>query len=547
MKKLCRAISENSKKRDAIIFLYVLASVFIRYICCGFKYFPQLDDYIQYGNFMSNPNKWGIITENGMLSSRPLAGIFDLYFWGHFFNNMIFAVLLISVLYAISAVLFLKIFNKHFKTGFMFTVFYAIMPFFFEGAYWVSASSRVVMGLFFTALGAYFLEKSIEKGKKYIPLFWIFQLISIGFYEQTLLLSFALCFVLIVLSMRDNKRNGLLILVPAVNAVLYIIVTRVFSAGGEMLTGRMSLTLPSLTNWYFEHYLKTAFTQFKNAFFSAPAAITFNGLFRGIKFVISDGLWAVLPIAFALGGISFLLCKNEPAYLGKRKDGLWAVLTGLFLTAVPVALFFVLSNPYISLRNILPSFVGIAIILDLIFSKAASRWKVLASVASAAIAVVFFVSSVSEIHDYKAIYDFDNLIAENVIEVMEDARAGEKRAFIIKSEDEYDTNCRYNEHGAGVVSSSWALAGITTYKKGTEMQGYAVPIETKGNICYNAWEKSEKELAQFDRIYLWDGGKGEFEPLEMKAKEDGIELYNRSGGFVAKIEEYDNIGYITYK
>jgi len=62
----------------------------------GYKYNPILDDFIQYNanTLYENPFK-DVIIGTGLLNGRPLAGIFDLFFWSNFWDNMWLANLII--------------------------------------------------------------------------------------------------------------------------------------------------------------------------------------------------------------------------------------------------------------------------------------------------------------------------------------------------------------------------------------------------------------------------------------------------------------------
>ena len=86
----------------------IVAAAIVRMGFFGFKYFPLLDDYIQYGLYPIAQNPFiNIYLKIGNYASRPLAGIFDIYIWGKFWGNMGVALFILTLLHALSAYLFI--------------------------------------------------------------------------------------------------------------------------------------------------------------------------------------------------------------------------------------------------------------------------------------------------------------------------------------------------------------------------------------------------------------------------------------------------------
>ncbi len=192
-----------SLSTTAYIFFDCFFSVALRFLYYGFQYFPQLDDYIQYCNYPNSVDYALLIREGGFLASRPLAGISDIFLWGRFWDHMILALLLICVLWTLTALIFRKVFQRWFGCGMIFLIVFALMPLGFEGTYWLSASSRVVVGLFFTALALYLLERRIEEKRWYWLALWLpCLLLSYCYYEQVLVLSLTLTLLSVLLHRR---------------------------------------------------------------------------------------------------------------------------------------------------------------------------------------------------------------------------------------------------------------------------------------------------------------------------------------------------------
>ena len=142
----------QQRKGDNITFFFaVFFLIVIRFLYFGFKYFPQLHDYIQHHNYAPQGGFFYLVERLGLLGARPLAGILDITLWSWLWQCAIVGVLILSALYAFSAVKFQEIFEKFFGTSKFFIIIYALLPLGIEGTYWMSASTRIIPGMFFAA------------------------------------------------------------------------------------------------------------------------------------------------------------------------------------------------------------------------------------------------------------------------------------------------------------------------------------------------------------------------------------------------------------
>ena len=209
MKRLHFTQINHERQNNLLPFLSVFLLVALRYLYFGFRYFPQLDDYIQYHNYAAMGSVPYLIGKLGLLAARPLAGLFDITLWSWLWPCMIVSVLLLSAAYAASAVSFRNLFAKHFGAGGLFVVFYALMPLGIEGTYWVSASSRIIPGLLFCALAAGRFSRYLESGRRG-PLVGalVLQFLTFCFYEQTAVLSCALHILLALLAVRERRERS---------------------------------------------------------------------------------------------------------------------------------------------------------------------------------------------------------------------------------------------------------------------------------------------------------------------------------------------------
>ncbi|MEG0035467.1 MAG: hypothetical protein RR743_02295 [Oscillospiraceae bacterium] len=443
------------------LFAVLFGLVFARYCYYGFEYFYQLDDYIQYHNYAAfNKNFSELISGLGLLSNRPLAGLCDFFVWSKFYGFMIAAVGIISAMYAGSAVLLHRVFSKHFGTGFLFFVIYALLPLGFEGTYWVSASSRIVVGLFFAALSLYFFDGWCEKGKTHrLVLFAIFQLIAFCFYEQIVLFSGAATSIIMLLNFKSRNRRALWGFFMFVSAGIYFAATKLAPSG--VYSERMALILP----WQ-EGYLQLCFLpaggQMAETFFKGCYATCGKGLVRGFEIIFSEpNFLFILAILILCTGF-FLIARKA-----KREETHFAhaFLAGLFLAFAPLLLFFVLKEPWVGMRNAVTSFCGIALMLDallgLFTKRLAHGTKIEAWIASA-LALLCCVAAVSELHDYRETTLADTAIASATSKALKDEDFSDITPiwlFNVDASYVENANFYYHEHGYGVTAADWSLTG----------------------------------------------------------------------------------------
>ena len=444
------------------MFFVLFGLIFIRYCYFGLTYYNQLDDYIQYHNYTAyHENLWALIKSLGLLSSRPLAGVSDLFLWSRFYDVMIAAVAVISALYASSAVLLHKVFSKHFGTGCLFFVVYALLPLGFEGTYWVSASSRIVVGLFFAALSFYFFDRWFDSGRKRdLVLFAVFQFVAFCFYEQIILFSGGLTLILMLCALKKRGwrriRWGFL---TAGNAAMYLAVTKLMPAG--VYGARAQLLMP-WQEGYTEKVLNPLLSQLQLAYLDGFSSTLGKGLHRGLKSIVTEpnAIWALLVLCLCFS--FFMLTRQDD----REHIRFFAELaSGLFLAIVPVTLFFVLKEPWFGLRNTVTSFCGLALVFDALFDLIFGRFRngrgVKAGVV-AAFALVCCIASISELHDYRETTIADMKIAELTAETFATVTLeSDAQIWLLNVDPSYvhDGNLYYHEHDTGVTSSAWALTG----------------------------------------------------------------------------------------
>lgn len=515
--------------RQLIYFLIVFFPVALRFLYYGFQYFPQLDDYIQYCNYPNSVDYALLIREGGFLASRPLAGISDIFLWGRFWDHMILALLLICVLWTLTALIFRKVFQRWFGCGMIFLIVFSLMPLGFEGTYWLSASSRVVVGLFFTALALYLLERRIEEKRWYWLALWLpCLLLSYCYYEQVLVLSLTLTLLSVLLHRRCKDAYIGLLSLPAVG--VYFWFTSHFTTG--VLASRMKVIWPT-TSRYFHEFLPQLWEQIRSVFFEAGIAITGKGFLRGIVQILRDGAWFYLFCVVAASVLLYFLtrCYRQTRSKPITRRGLsLGVACALLLTAAPVSIFFILDQPWISLRAAVTSFVGFALLADILCHALFRRRQVLSGILAAVLVFVFSVASVSELHDYKMTCEKDRAVVAVINETLS---PDYRPAGILNLKSSYleEQNYDYHEHIHGVTGSDWALSGaaiaLSSYDGDFEP---VIPYEIRDGFCYRPWEAGTRNLDLLNTLWWYDESENRLIPLSRQGSvTEGWEVTSADG------------------
>ena len=537
---------KNSKYVRPMLSGFLLYSlVFIRYLYYGFRYFYQLDDYIQYHNYTCFfDDLWGYIVDAGMLASRPAAGPADIFVWSRFYPCMIVAVALLSAMYTGAAFLLYRIFQNHFRVTPLFLVLFSLMPLGFEGTYWVSASSRVVCGLFFCVLGAWFLEKYWERKRwPYLLPAMLLELLGSCFYEQALVFGVALFILLGLLRAREQRFYALWSGISLVNTAIYFVLTSLMPSG--LYESRMTWMLPN-DPYYFRTFLPNILGQVKTVFLDGGSAVVWKGFTRGFGILVRDGAWLYLLLAVLLCTAFWWMFRREEERAGNKR--LWmAVVLGMLLAASPITPFLFISNPWFCFRNAVFSFAGIALVVDVLVAALWNRFRIrsVAPALAAVVALVFVVCGVSELHDYKAVHEDDQKIADAIIARL-DLSDPDQRIGLIGVEKCYLTeqNFDYHEHIHGVIESGWALNGLLQCKRKTRSTAKVIPLHS--DCIYEYWNYEENRIDGFDLLYAYDYETNLFTPLQARGMPDGsFDLYTEDGVLFGRVEETDGRGYLT--
>ncbi|MDP4152459.1 MAG: glucosyltransferase domain-containing protein [Bacillota bacterium] len=530
---------KNIKNPYIPLFLLSFSMVVLRYVYFGFTYYPQLDDYIQYHNYASfNSSFFELAHKLGLFAARPISGSLDYLLWSHFWGKLIIAVTILSVLYAISGLIFYHIFYKKLHLTIVFLVFYCLFPLNIEGTYWVSASSRVVGGLFFAALSAFYFDRYSERiTTKNILLVMLFQLISFGFYEQTMPLTAVLFFVLSLYSSKKLKTLITGVLATVLNAGIYFGFTMFFK-NSSLYDGKLTYAFP-VNRYYFEDLFPRLLDQLRSVFISAPVALYTTGFKRGMDILIKKPNTLFLLGLISLCIIVYIMSVRSGHQKNHTRIHSVALLCGIFIAALPLLVFFIAAEPWVSLRGAVMSFPGLAITASALVSLVSPLFKkhggIFTACVCTALCFIFTVAGVSEVSDYKDTFSNDNKVVNAITGELK--KYGEdQNAVILNVRPSYlkEQNYSYHEHIHGVTESDWALTGAVQAAANKPDVPFITPIAPNAPI-YEPYDK----FGEYNLSYiLTDDFK--LIRLEKKIQSDGTVSFYNNGRLTAKITEDNN-------
>ena len=434
-----KGVKISETEREKIMLFLVVVLSFFRFSYFGFSYTPYLDDYTQYLYYPSFEDPWNniLVKGAGVLSTRPLAGLFDFFIWSRFYQNLGIAVAIISVLYGMSGVLFYKALkNLGIKVGSIFFAVYLFLPLNVEGSYWISASSRIVVSMFLisAAVWAATEDKTI--------LFLLFNFLSVWFYEQTAVLSFftgALAGFL--------KKSPRISVVSLVTFLSMIVFYFKFGTLGEN-ADRLKVIDPGGT---IENGVNIV-SALASIMGRVNISIIFNGFIRGFKIIALDFsfIWLGLLTIFCIFFINFSYDKKPKSKTQKKQ-----LLMGAVLALIPLLPFFIVKNSAMNLRNIVPCLLGFGVMADGVSDRI---FKEYTPIVAAVLIFCFSISAVAEVNDYNYIAKQDAKTAEEIAKMVgPDTKRIKVRLDVPKY---YSQNAPYNDHIISFTQSDWGPTGI---------------------------------------------------------------------------------------
>lgn len=497
--KLVKSSTSHALRREIGTALVLFFLTILRYLYFGFSYFPQLDDYIQHHNYAAfSTGIWDTLSRIGLLAARPLAGIFDITVWSAFWEHSIWAVILLSACFTAAAMLFYLVFRKHFGISALFLVFLLLNPLNFEGSYWMSASTRVLMGMLFAALCLWFFDRFLDqKGWSNLILALLSGLFAGGFYEQSMTLAIGSVLLLALFRFHEIKAKAAYALLFLFDFIVYFSITSAFATGSVYADRTANFILP-ISSYYFSEFLPVLLSQLKEVLIEAPFAFMTTGTARGFA-VLSENLNVIW--IFLAASLLFLLFLFAAAKR-KEKEGkpLLGMAFGLLLALAAVSPFFVLDNPWFSLRALVSALPGLALFADrliaLILQKVPQKRTITAGLA-VLLAGFFLVGSLSELSDYRATYQYDQKIGKLCADRFSSYK-NQTQIAVFNLRPTYLKNQTYfyHEHIHGCTESDWGFTGLLQCFSG--MKGNYMVTPLAPGPLYNLYNRFD----EFDAYYL---------------------------------------------
>ena len=432
---------------DISFFLALVFKLFSQ----GLKYFPVLDDYIQYGYYPLCPLSH-IYFEKGTIATRPFASLLDPAIWGSFYPDLWVALAIICVLFFLSAKLFASIFEKlniHI-TPFLYAV-YLLVPLGFEGTYWISASSRICVGMFFASLSAFLIIKISESRKRWLWIPYVTStVLSCGFYESVMIVSCVLQFFVIMSITKSTKKRIIYLITPVLSGagmLIYYALAKNIGAMGSRASdfGIGNIQFSSFADQLFE------------VFITGGIRTTFAGALDGLRLLVQNtnglillGLALIISVACAHFG------SKEKFY---AKWG-FCIPVGFILAVLPLAPNVLAEPMWLTYRSAVTSFIGIVLMFAPLFNWLfRHHWAKFTVIF--VLVFLFSLSNANELDTYKRVNAQDQyLVSQITAKLNQDVLSGKKDAVVVLPQKVTTRQTSfYKDHVLGAFESDWALTG----------------------------------------------------------------------------------------
>jgi len=462
----------SNDNKMALFWMGLLLILLLRSFYFGITYFNYLDDYNTYGIFFRrNANIFNdIVRWYGLYTFRPIAFLSDAYITQWFWPVMWLVLLFYTVMHFFTVYIFHWILKKSsIRFGIFGIIIATLTPILIEAVYWIGASTRLVPGMFFSILSVFFLMKyllSTESifvkgvGRIHLILYFVFNIISTGFYEQIIVFNFAFTLLIIMLNYSFlRRRRKLIISVPFISTIAIGLFYIIFWNRGKVSTRG---TIASSMGSHFVNTTRGVVNLLTRRQYVATRDSLVGFIFMDINIIQIFIL--LLVIAFTIWLFVGFVKKSSSLLYREENKFTVRLIMGILLTILPFAPFYVLQNNHLSFRLIYPSIFGIAIvfdtILDLISNIKISRLSFYFVKPAAALLIIpLFMANVGLLNDYRLIEKTDITIATNFLDAFRETGASDEAQIFL-----FDSQILYTEtatnHLENVSSSDWAMLGI---------------------------------------------------------------------------------------
>lgn len=475
----------------------------------GFRYFPMIDDWFLYYGKGTIEN----YVDRMDLSVRPFAGIADTFIFTPMADHMEIMLLVLTLMLA-AAVYFL---NKAFSgskmsSGAMIMIFIALVPIGFEALYWISASSRIIVALFFTSLCLYGEARYLSgRKKRYLVMFALSSPLAVGFYEMMIPIFFALT----VIIMLKHRRSVWIMVFPVVFTAV-IICHYVLGQGDPVMEERATIISADLLGYHiydtFYWYIKVlGELQFK---------MIGDAFLDGVRVMLEHPVCSVLIV---LVSAAFSMLAR-----GEKNDGrLWYdLLMGVALIAAAVSVTFILSYVRIPFRVAYLLCIGAALMLEAVLCRVLPGW------AYKSVAFILVLGSticnIGELSLYKWNYERDSEYCDMVMDKT-GACDSEKHIYIFNERSYwYDDRVKHYEYVKAVPENFASITGMIRYRSGKGDINNVMTVHDGDVIAAYDVRGRDAEL-----YYI--NGDGELMPCYAAEEDGNYQIKSDAGEFIGSL------------
>ena len=450
-------LSFLADNREFQFFTILFAAFILKYLIYGFCYYPALDDYIQYGGYPLYENPSHVFLKIGTISARPLSALFDLFLWGSLWNIPQLFLILSSAFHFFSCVFLYKTAKENdIALSPLFAIFFLFFPLGSEGAYWVSASSRIVCGVFFSALSLFTLTKYLKNRKfLFFILFFLCSACAFALYESCAVFCFVACAFILIKN--KNIKQMILPLSALCLLLLSLFAYMKLMQNVGMIGSRATESSFSLIFTQFKDFL----TQLMEILTKGSFNVTIRGFSSGLKLILSKGFFGLVYFILILCVCIFLgrFTAGSESKLPSGKRAFFQIASGFILFFSAFAPNLIVSPVWITYRTMFIPLIGLYMIFDIIFFKI--KAKSVQTVLLTSLMFIFIVSGINEYDTYKRNAELDDALVKKVCYAIDDdVKCGKREAVVLLDFlPEVPQVSFYKDHVKSVFYSDWSLTG----------------------------------------------------------------------------------------
>ena len=445
---------------------------------------------ISYGVFnLRNENIYeDVISYYKCYNVRPLAFFTDAYVFSWFWDNMYALLLIMLILHVLNLYLLYKICEKiDIKLNAFCMILFAFAPLLIEALYWISASTRIVFSLFLCLASIYLLLNSFGETKtvRKLTMFFsaiILNLLCVGYYEQTIALNlFLFSFVMICL------KKYRYIFIPITSTIWIGIWYIYFMINGRM-QARGALNLTGIVESV-KVCIKMVIDKFEIAYNNF-----INSLGFGTDIVLNS---AISIILLAIISVTIVYIYWNNCTKDENKKNFRKVFLGGIIFISPILPFVILETNYIAMRNLYLPFLGVAILLEVLFDLVLKLIKnnrahnIIKTTVCGFFMIIFVIANVDGTSNYKKINAIDFKAFNQVLKNVDKSYFEEQKTISINYDiDELNKYKNLSNNMECTIESDWASMGkIQVLSESKEI----------GNVYINSKQEEADYTFYFDK------------------------------------------------